>query len=119
MPEKKYKWYKIADAKAGLQFGENNIMQIEIAGKKICIVKRLQGLAGCTAKCPHAGGNMAEGHLNKDGNIVCPVHKYVFNLENGRDVTGEGYFLKIYPVRVNEVGIFLGIEEGGIFSWLK
>jgi len=119
MPEKKYKWFKIADTIAELQFRENNIIQIEIAGKKICIAKKFNSLAACTAKCPHAGGNMAEGYLNKDGNIVCPVHGYVFNLENGRDVTGEGYFLKIYPVKVNDVGIFLGIEEGGLFGWLK
>ena len=119
MLEKKYKWYKIAETAAELPFGENNIVQIDIAGKKICVVKTLTGIAACTAKCPHAGGNMAEGFLDKDGNIICPVHRYIFNLKNGRDVTGEGYFLKIYPVKVNDVGIFLGIEEGGLFSWLK
>ena len=119
MADKKYKWYKIADTIAGLQFGENNIMQAEIEGKKICIVKTFGGLAACAAKCPHAGGNMAAGKVNKDGNIVCPVHGYIFNLGNGRDVLGEGYFLKIYPVKVNDVGIFLGIEDGGLFSWIK
>ena len=119
MPEKKYKWYKIADTITELQFGEKNIIQVEIAGKKICVAKTLNGLAACTAKCPLAGGNMSEGYLDKDNNIVCPVHRYVFNLRNGRDITGEGYFLKIYPVKVNDDGIFLGIEEGGLFSWLK
>lgn len=119
MTEKKYIWYKIADTIAALQFGENNMVQVEIAGKKICVAKKFNGLAACTAKCPHAGGSMVEGYLNKEGNIVCPVHRYAFNLENGRDVTGEGYFLKIYPVKVNDVGIFLGIEEDGLFGWLK
>jgi nitrite reductase/ring-hydroxylating ferredoxin subunit len=119
MLEKKYKWYKIAETAAELPFDENNIVQIEVAGKKICVVKTFDSIAACTAKCPHAGGNMAEGFLDKDVNIVCPVHRYKFNLKNGRDVTGEGYFLKIYPVKVNDVGIFLGIEEGGLFSWLK
>ena len=119
MTEKKYKWYKIANTIVELQFGENNIVLVEITGKKICIVKTLKGLAACSAKCPHAGGNMAEAFMNKDGNIVCPVHRYVFNLENGRDVTGEGYFLKIYPVKMNDMGIFLGIEESGLFGWLK
>ena len=62
---------------------------------------------------------MSEGFLDKNENIVCPIHRYIFNFENGRDITGEGYYLKIYPVEVNEGGIFLGIEEGGFFSWLK
>ncbi len=119
MPQRKYKWYKIAEASTELSFGENNIYEVEVAGKKICVVRKRNGLAACTAKCPHAGGNMAEGFLDKDGNIVCPVHRYVFNLANGRDVTGEGYFLKIYPVEENNEGVFVGIEESGLFSWLK
>ncbi len=119
MGEKKYKWYKIADAITELQFGENNLLQLEVEGKKICIAKTMNGLAACAAKCPHAGGNMADGFLDKRGNIVCPVHRYAFSFANGRDVTGEGYYLKIYPLQFNDTGVFLGIEEGGFFSWLK
>ena len=119
MLQKKYKWYKIAETVADLHFGDRHIVQVEVAGKHICVVKKNNNLAACTAKCPHAGGNMAEGYLDNADNIVCPIHHYIFNLETGRDITGEGYFLKIFPVKVNEVGIFLGIEEGGLFSWLK
>ena len=62
---------------------------------------------------------MCQGFLDKNGNIVCPVHRYVFSLENGRDISGEGYYLKIYPVKINDEGVFIGFEEGGLFSWLK
>lgn len=119
MAEKKYKWYKIADTTTELEFGGNNTVQLEVAGKKVCVIRTLNGFAACTSKCPHAGGIMAAGYLDKDENIVCPVHRLAFNLENGRDVNGEGYFLKVYPVKVNDSGIFLGIEESGLFGWLK
>ena len=92
------------------------LRRLKLREKKFVLSKTLEGLAACTAKCPHAGGNMAEGYLDKDGNIVCPVHRYIFNLENGRDVTGEGYFLKIYPVKANEMGYLLGIEEVGYLA---
>ena len=116
---KKYRWYKIADTVTELQFGKNNIMEVEAGGKNICLAKTIKGLAACAAKCPHAGGEMSEGFLDKNGNIVCPIHRYAFNVENGRDVTGEGYYLKIYPVEVNEGGVFLGIAQSGFFNWLK
>jgi nitrite reductase/ring-hydroxylating ferredoxin subunit len=119
MPEKKYKWYKIADSVSELPFGVINLVDLEVAGKRVCLVRTSGGLAACAAKCPHAGGDMCEGFLDKNENIVCPIHRYVFNLETGRDVSGEGYFLKIYPVKESELGIFLGLEEGGLFSWLK
>ncbi len=119
MSKIKYKWHKIADVITELSFKENNLAEIEVAGKKICVARKEDGLVACAARCPHAGGNMSEGFLEKNGNLVCPIHRYVFNLSNGRDVTGEGYFLKIYPVEENDKGVFVGIEEGGLFSWLK
>ena len=116
---KTYKWHKIAEQVSELHFKENNLLQIEVAGKEICIAKNGNSLAACASKCPHAGGNMCEGFLDKNENIICPVHRYIFNLANGRDISGEGYFLKIYPVKINEEGIFIGFEEGGLLSWFK
>lgn len=119
MHGKKYKWYKIADTVNELPFKENNLVQVEIGGKNICLAKTSKGLAACAAKCPHAGGFMAEGSLDKNDNIVCPLHRYTFSFTNGRDVTGEGYYLKTFPLQESDSGIFVGIEEGGLFSWLK
>lgn len=117
--EKKYKWHKIADLESELCFGDNNIFDINIAGKHVCIIKTSRGIVACTAKCPHAGGDMSQGFLNKNDQIVCPLHRYTFSLLNGRDITNEGYYLKIYPIKENENGIFLGIEESGLLKWLK
>ncbi len=118
-PEKKYKWYKIAAAFSELTFGTNNLAEIDVAGKIICIAKKGDSVEACASKCPHAGGDMSQGFLDKNGNIVCPIHRYVFSLQNGRDISGEGFFLKIYPVKIDDTGVFIGIEEGGFFSWLK
>ena len=119
MHTKKYKWHKVADSEAELHFGENNLLMLTVEGKKICLARVKENLYACTAKCPHAGGNMVEGFLDAMGNIVCPLHRYTFNFLNGRDVTGEGYFLKTYPVKSDETGIFIGIDEGSMFSWIK
>ncbi|MEO6187287.1 MAG: Rieske 2Fe-2S domain-containing protein [Ginsengibacter sp.] len=117
--EKKYKWYKVAESVLELDFERNNLVQIEAGGKKICIAKIGDSLFACNSKCPHAGGNMSEGKLDKNHNIVCPVHGYCFSLKHGREVNGEGYFLKIYPTRITEDGVFVGFEEGSFFDWLK
>lgn len=109
--QRKYKWVKIAGQIGELIFSENNIAPIEVKGKKICIAKTILGIKAFAAKCPHAGGNMSEGKLDSKGNIVCPVHGYRFSIHNGRDSNGEGYFLKMYPVKEAEDGIFVGIEE--------
>ncbi len=116
---KKYKWHKIAQVPSELVFGANNLAEIEVAGKKICLAKTINSLVACSATCPHAGGIMCKGFLDNNENIVCPIHRYVFSLTNGRDISGEGYFLKTYPVRIEEDGVFIGFEERGLLSWLK
>jgi 3-phenylpropionate/trans-cinnamate dioxygenase ferredoxin subunit len=38
-------------------------------------------------------------------------------MENGRNTSGEGYFLKTYPLETREDGIYAGMEEGGFSLW--
>lgn len=117
MSSKKYKWHKIADSADEIPFGENRLAEIEAGGKSICLAKQGEELFACTAKCPHASGAMAGGYLDPLGNIVCPLHRYKFSLKNGRNISGEGFFLKTYPVEKREDGIYIGIEEKGFFGF--
>lgn len=117
--KKKLKWYKIAESITQLRFNDNSLTEIKIHDKKICLIKTQNSIRACASRCPHAGGEMAEGFLDKNENITCPVHRYVFNLDNGRDLNNEGYYLKIYQVQITDTGIFLGMEDKGFFSWWK
>lgn len=110
MNDQKYKWYKIADLESELHFTKNNLLEIDVAGKKICIA-RGKALYACAAKCPHASGIISEGFIDSNDNITCPVHHYKFNLHNGINISGEGYYLKTYPLQTTENGIFIGIEK--------
>jgi len=108
--EKDKRWVKIADDIGEIGFGKNNISEIYVDGKTICLIKTFNGLKACTSKCPHASGDLSVGFLDKKENIICPVHNYRFNLNNGRDTNGEGYFLKIFQVKESENGIFIELE---------
>ncbi|HEY5463376.1 MAG TPA: Rieske 2Fe-2S domain-containing protein [Hanamia sp.] len=107
----KYQWIKIAENIHEIVFEKNNIAQINIGEKSICLIRTSIGLKACASKCPHAGGDLSIAYLDSKENIICPVHNYHFNLNNGRDTIGDGYFLKIYKVIANESGIFVGLEK--------
>ena len=117
--DKKYTWYKIADSVAEIGFGSNGLIEIVVNGKTLCIALHNNTLHACTQKCPHAGGLMADGYLDATGNIVCPLHRYKFSLQNGRNVSGEGYYLKTFPVEIQNDGVFVGFAENNLFGWLK
>jgi 3-phenylpropionate/trans-cinnamate dioxygenase ferredoxin subunit len=120
MTEKKITWHKIAEHITDLNFAGNNIATAELNGKKICIGKFKEALFAFAWKCPHAGGFLADGYIDALGNVVCPLHRYKYNMQNGRNVSGEGYYLKHWPVESREDGIYVGVEsEGGFWNIFK
>ena len=118
MAGKNIEWFKVADSKKGILWQQNNLTTAEAGDKKITLAKVDNDVLACAYKCPHAGGILADGFIDATGNIVCPLHRYKFNLFNGRNVSGEGYSLKVFAVEEREAGIFIGIEESNCFSKL-
>ena len=104
-------WHKIADHINEFDFAANNIAVAEIKGKKICIGRFKEQTFAFAYQCPHAGGMVAEGYIDALGNIVCPVHRYKYDMKNGRNVSGEGYYLKNWPVEIRNDGVYIGMEE--------
>lgn len=47
--------------------------------------------------CPHRGKSLAKARVNSS-TIVCPGHRYEFDLITGRCIKGQCSSLKIYPV---------------------
>ena len=111
MKEKELAWYKIAGHISELQLAENNIALIEAGGKKICVARIRDRVFVFASTCPHAGGHLADGHIDILGNIVCPVHHYKYDLKNGRNISGEGYYLKNWPVDVRQDGVYVALED--------
>lgn len=116
---KKYTWHKIANSVAEINFSSNGLTEIEVAGKTFCLGLQNNIIYACTHRCPHAGGTLAEGYLDASGQIVCPLHRYKFNMQTGRNVSGEGYYLKTFPVEIRLEGVFIGIADSSLFNWLK
>lgn len=108
-------WHKIADNISEINFNVNGLAEMEINGKTICISNHNNHLFACTQKCPHAGALLADGHIDALGNLVCPLHKYKFNLKNGRNVSGEGYHLKTFSVEQKEEGVFISMQSNNFF----
>lgn len=114
----KIRWIKIADSLEEISFGPNNIAEVFGDDKKICIAKYRNELFAFAYKCPHAGGYFVDGFIDVLGNVVCPLHRYKFCMKNGRNVSGEGYYLKHWPVEIKEEGVFVGFEKNKLFGLL-
>lgn len=112
------RWVKIADSIEEIIFHSNNIAEVNADGKTICLAKHNEELFAFVHKCPHASGYFVNGFMDAIGNVVCPLHRYKFCLKNGRNVSGEGYYLKTWPVEKRQEGIFVGFEKNKLFGLL-
>lgn len=113
------KWFKVADSKNDILWQQNDLAVAETGGKKVTLAKIGINIFACAYTCPHASGILAEGFIDASGNITCPLHRYKFSLSNGRNVSGEGYYLKVFPIEEREAGIFIGFEENNGFNIFK
>jgi apoptosis-inducing factor 3 len=57
--------------------------EVEVAGNKILLVRQGDELRAIGARCPHAGGPLADGVL-ANGRVICPWHKAAFCIRTGK-----------------------------------
>jgi len=118
MSSNNQQWHKLTDHINLLPWQPNNLCVVHVAGKYITLARTADDrIYACAHKCPHASGIMANGFIDALGNIVCPLHRYKFALSNGRNVSGEGYYLKTYTVELRTDGWYIAFEQKGIFGW--
>ena len=117
MADNDLNWIKIAESELEINFSSNNITEVMAGERKICIARFKNRLFAFSNKCPHASGLFINGYIDAMGNVVCPVHRYKFRMRNGRNVTGEGYFLKNWMVQVREDGVYVGMDKNKLFGF--
>ncbi len=113
MLRKKLKWYRL--------FGTIEDLEVCLAGKRVAkhqtafgtymIGKDAGQYVAFSAKCPHQNKPLDDCQV-KDGHVVCPYHQYQFSLEHGR---GHGLYLERYPLRIDQSGVFIGVEKWTFF----
>lgn len=113
MEERRKKWIRIANHITEIHFNDNDIAVVKAGEKEVCVGRVKEVLFAFSLRCPHAGGLLSEGCVNSAGYIVCPVHGYKFNIKNGYNVSGEGYYLPHWTVVVKSEGVFIHMDEPG------
>jgi len=104
------KWFKAIN-KAQIP-NPDSIKTIEVNGKQLCIINNDGKITATQSYCPHAGGHFSGGWC-KNGHLICPIHRYAYNLETGRGAAGQGDYIYIYPTELREDALYIGFKE----SW--
>lgn len=71
-------------------------------GKQVVLCRVKGRLHALDARCPHAGGRLAEGPLVEGTLALCPLHNFHFDVSSGRAVRGACPPAKTYRVREHD-----------------
>lgn len=96
----------------------NKTARIEVDGNMLCLARTETGFFALDEKCPHQNLPITHGGICENGTVVCPFHRYAWDLKTGREVERRSGNINLYPVEERETGLFVGIEKktGGIFG---
>ncbi len=102
---------KLFNSKADLESAlkDRSIRRLRIGNKVLCLIKNQDSFHLVDGLCPHQKQRLDKGNLNAFGEIICPLHFYRFNLKTGREVNRLCSDLAVYPLEINQTGVFTKI----------
>ncbi len=100
-------WHKVPDIQLD---GQPFIKKVKVAGRILCLVGVEDKVYALAAKCPHAGGDLSNGWC-KDGKLICPIHRYSYDITTGKGSEGQNDYIANYPVEIRDNGIYVGINS--------
>jgi nitrite reductase/ring-hydroxylating ferredoxin subunit len=98
-------WYKAYDGKLKTT---TFLIKIKINGKSLCLVGYEGSVYALGSTCPHAGADLSGGWC-RDGKLICPFHRYSYDIKTGKGDPGQNDYIDTYPVEVRDDGVYVSM----------
>lgn len=91
------------------ELGEGVGRMVTVLGKALALFALDGKIVAMDAECPHEGGPLYEGTI-EGGCVVCPWHRYGFDLASGRCYSDPSLCLRTYPTFIEEDTVFADLS---------
>ncbi|MFA8449180.1 MAG: thiamine pyrophosphate-dependent enzyme [Bacteroidales bacterium] len=106
--EIKKQWFKVLNHVDEL--AEGRVMTVTAGRMEICLTHYDGKISALTNKCPHQGGPLGEGSIEK-GYLRCPWHGWDYHPCTGQSPGGFDERLESYEVKVENDAVYVGVPE--------
>jgi len=90
---------------------EGATLLVTVRQRKVALVRIGDDVFALQDACPHKGGPLCEGTVSvQRGELICPWHRFRFDLRSGASVTNPQLVAKTFPVEVRENAVFIRTE---------
>jgi len=96
-------WHTISPAS---QIRVGQVLPFVVAGRLLAVGRTASGYFALDGICPHAGGNLGEGEVDREC-VICPIHGFAYDVRSGRGLDDEA---RVRVHRVELDGDLLRVE---------
>ncbi len=90
---------------------KHKALQSIVAGKVPIALSCRDGQFGAiSGVCPHAGGPLGDGHVDKEGYVVCPWHNWEFECQTGKARPGFKDAVPSHDVKIEGGDVWINVE---------
>ena len=100
-------WEKVLDHG---ELPDGRVKPVTCHRRTVCMTHHEGGYHALDNKCPHQGGPLGEGSIEK-GYLRCPWHGWDFHPATGKPPGGYDDGIPTYVVETRDDGIYVGFEE--------
>lgn len=101
-------WWKVAPVD---EIAEGSVRLVEADDTPIAVVKHEGEIYAVSNICTHAEGELHQGEVDVDGELVCPLHGAHFDVRTGEALTPPAFeALDTYPVRITDGTVYVSDE---------
>ncbi len=99
-------WHKVLDDK---ELPEGRVKAVTCEHITVCMTHFEGKYAALDNKCPHQGGPLGEGSIEK-GWLRCPWHGWDYHPLTGNSPGGHDDGVETYPTEIREDGVYVGLK---------
>ncbi len=100
-------WHRVNDEDLP---GEGRVRSVTVDGRSIAVTRCGKDLAALENRCPHQGGPLGEGSIEK-GLLRCPWHGYDYDPVTGESPGTFGDAVGVYALEEREDGVYVRLPE--------
>lgn len=86
---------------------KNKAGKVQLEGEWYCLLYTGEELFAFETECPHQNFPLL-GASCQEGKLICPLHKFQFNLASGQ---GHGLSLSTFPIKKEEGKYYIGLQN--------
>jgi nitrite reductase/ring-hydroxylating ferredoxin subunit len=103
------RWHAIPDGRVNA-LPEGASLRVMVKGRAIRFVRSGGRLHAVIDRCPHQEKSF-EGGWCEGGHLVCPWHRFSFDLATGRSVGGSTPNLEVFALEQRSGGLYIGFPH--------